>query len=140
MRYWGKRVFRLLRVSRAGFFSDLSAGDICPLRIPVTQLLSKHAYQWAWMSGERLCLVWRDLSDGLRFPLQISHEETVPFRQSHPKNPLPLYPLPVLPLYCIQIRQKLLRKVSYYYISAIRRITIREFIRKEICYFIARDW
>ncbi|RLB08540.1 MAG: hypothetical protein DRG39_08690 [Deltaproteobacteria bacterium] len=82
MRYWGKRVFRLLRVSRAGLFSDLSVGDTCPLRIPVTQLLIKYAYQGAWMSG-------------------------------NPKNPLAPIPLPVLPLYCIQIRQKLLRKVSF---------------------------
>ncbi|RLB12466.1 MAG: hypothetical protein DRG39_01840, partial [Deltaproteobacteria bacterium] len=37
---------------------------------------------------------------------------TAPFRQSHPKNPLAPISLPVLFLYCIQIRQKLLRKVS----------------------------
>ncbi len=52
MRYRGKRFFRLLRVSRAGLFSDLSAGDICPLRIPVTQLLNNNAYQGACMSGK----------------------------------------------------------------------------------------
>jgi len=96
MRYWGKGVFRMLRVSRAGLFCDLSAGDTCPLRIPVTQLLINNAYQGAWMSGKGLCLFLRDLSDGLRFPPQISHEETAPFRQSHPKNPLALIPLSVL--------------------------------------------
>ena len=39
MYYGGKRIFLLLRVSRAGLFSDLSAGDTGPLRIPGTQLL-----------------------------------------------------------------------------------------------------
>ncbi len=84
MRYRGKRAFRLLQVSRAGLFSDLSAGDTCPLRIPVTQLLIKYAYQGAWISGKGVCLFCRDFRDGLRFPPQISHEETAPFRQSHP--------------------------------------------------------
>ena len=88
MRYRGKGVFGLLQVSRAGLFCGLSAGDTCPLRIPVTQLVIRYAYQWAWMSGKGLCLFLRDVSDGLRFPPQISHEETAPFRQSHPKNPL----------------------------------------------------
>ncbi len=74
------------------------------------------------MSGKALCLFWRELSDGLRFPPQISHEETAPFRQSHPKNSLALIPLSVLFLYCIQIRQKLLRKVSYYFLIVIRII------------------
>ncbi len=41
MYYGGKRIFLLLRVSRAGLFSDLSAGDTGPLSIPGTQLLSK---------------------------------------------------------------------------------------------------
>ncbi len=113
MRYRGKRIFRLLQVSRAGLFSDLSAGDTCPLRIPVTQLLIKYAYQGAWMSGKGIGLLCRDLSDGLRFPPQISHEETAPFRQSHPKNPLAPISLPVLFLYCIQRIEKFLRKVSY---------------------------
>ncbi len=112
MWYRGKRVFRLLQVSRAGLFSDLSAGDTCPLRIPVTQLLIKYAYQGDWMSSKGLCLFCRNFRDGLRFPPQISHEETAPFRQSHPKNPLVPISLPVLLLYCIQIRQKLLCKVS----------------------------
>ncbi len=93
MRYRGKRAFRLLQVSRAGLFSDLSAGNTCPLRIPVTQLLIKYAYQEAWMSGKGVCLFCRDFRDGLRFPPQISHEETAPFRQSHPKNPLAPIPL-----------------------------------------------
>ena len=66
MWYWGKRVFRLLRVSRAGLFCDLSAEDICPLRIPIIQLLNNNTYQWAFMSDKGLCLFWRDLSDGLK--------------------------------------------------------------------------
>ena len=41
MYYGGKRIFLSLRVSRAGLFSDLSAGETGPLRIPGTQLLSK---------------------------------------------------------------------------------------------------
>ncbi len=101
MRYRGKRAFRLLRVSRAGFFSDLSAGDTCPLRIPVTQLLNNNAYQGAWMSGKGLCLFCRNFRDGLRFPPQISHEETAPFRQSYPKNPLAPIPDPLLSLWDI---------------------------------------
>ncbi len=43
MRYRGKGAFRLLQVSRAGLFCDLSAGDTYPLRIPVTQLLINDA-------------------------------------------------------------------------------------------------
>ena len=39
MYYGGKRIFLSLRASRAGLFSDLSAGDTDPLRIPGTQLL-----------------------------------------------------------------------------------------------------
>ena len=39
MYYRGKRIFLPLRASRAGIFSDLSAGDTGPLRIPGTQLL-----------------------------------------------------------------------------------------------------
>ena len=44
----GKRIFLPLRVSRAGLFSDLSAGDTGPLLIPGTQLLIR---KW---SAERL--------------------------------------------------------------------------------------
>ncbi|RLB12880.1 MAG: hypothetical protein DRG39_00675 [Deltaproteobacteria bacterium] len=98
MRYRGKGAFLLLRVSRAGLFSDLSTGDTCPLRIPVTQLLIKYAYQGAGVSGKGLCLFCRDFRDGLRFPPQISHEETAPFRQSHPKNPLAPISHPLLSL------------------------------------------
>ena len=39
MYYGGKRIFLPLRASRAGLFSDLSAGDTGPLLIPGTQLL-----------------------------------------------------------------------------------------------------
>ena len=40
----GKRIFLPLRVSRAGFFSDLSAGDTVPLPIPGTQLLIRKRF------------------------------------------------------------------------------------------------
>jgi len=39
MCYGARKFFFRSGVSRAGFFSDLSAGDTGPLRIPGTQLL-----------------------------------------------------------------------------------------------------
>ncbi|RLB10528.1 MAG: hypothetical protein DRG39_06150, partial [Deltaproteobacteria bacterium] len=57
--------------------------------------------QGAWMSGKGVCLFCRDFRDGLRFPPQINHEETAPFRPSHPKNPLAPIPHPLLSLWDI---------------------------------------
>jgi hypothetical protein len=57
--------FRQFQGSRAGLFSDLSAGDSCPLRIAP-----------------------RSFGPGdLRFPPLITHEKTAPSRQSLPKSP-----------------------------------------------------
>ncbi len=54
--------FLRFRGSRAGLFYDLSAGEFCPLR---------HSPR---------------LRSGLRLPPQISHEKTVPSRQSLRKD------------------------------------------------------
>ena len=57
----GQKNFSSAPGLRAGLFSDLSAGDSCPLRI-------------------------LDFVE-LRLPPLISHEETAPSRQSRQKNP-----------------------------------------------------
>jgi len=95
MRHWAKRIFLPLRASRAGLFTDLSAGDTGPLRIPGTQLpmrksVIKELGHFVILQVFGGFSEW--LSTGLRLPPLISQEETAPSRQSRPKNPLaPLY-------------------------------------------------